>query len=320
MATIVLPYPTFVFDTTIDQNQMNANNAAILAQVNGNLDNTNISASANIAISKINLSAGGAAFNKSTTGVTTWASGLTTDTQPQIAMTTDKGLRFGPGGVTTVDVELIRSAAKTLQLNDTASGAATLDMNGSNMIALSALALKNTNSATITPASLGADRAIAFPDPGGAASLFCGNSALANHSALTFDGSIIQGIAPGTSGNKLTSNGTDWISVAPYQSTAQTISTAGALTLTHGLGYTPLNVWFALVNVTGEAGYTTGQIVYQGGVTTGTTGQGFSCIVDGTHLTIRFGSATSVFSVPHATTGVTTALTNGDWTVTFFAA
>ena len=320
MANIVLPFPTFAYGTTIDQTQVNANNAAILAQVNGNIDNTNISASAGIAISKINLSAGGAALNKSTTGVQTWGTGLTTDTQPQVTMVTDGGLQFGPGGVTTVDVRLKRSAANTLQLakQDGTTGA-TLDMHSSNIIALTSVGLINTNTATITPAAMGAARAITFLDPGAAANLACLDSTVVNHDLCVFNGSRIVRLAPGTAGSIPVSNGTSWVGVSPFVSTAQTITTAGTLTLPHGLGYVPTEVWFSLTNVTNEGGYTTGQVVFQGGVTTGTTGQGFSCIVDATNLTIRFGSATPVFSVPHATTGATTALTNADWTVTFMA-
>ena len=80
MAFITLPYPTFVSRTVIDPAQTNANNAAILAQVNGALDNTNISSSAAIALSKLALAPGAVAFNKTTTGGQTWASGLTTPT------------------------------------------------------------------------------------------------------------------------------------------------------------------------------------------------------------------------------------------------
>jgi hypothetical protein len=129
MAFITLPFPTFVANTTILPAQVNSNNAAIVTQVNGGLDNTNISSGAAIAVSKLGLSPGGPAINLTTTGGHTWGSGLTTDANPQIVMTADKGLQFGPGGSTAPDVLLIRSAASTLQLNIPGGGTGTFDMN-----------------------------------------------------------------------------------------------------------------------------------------------------------------------------------------------
>lgn len=317
MPFITLPN-TFVAQTKAQASQVNANFTAVTAVVNGQIDNSNIAAGAAISISKIDLTAGGAAFNKATTGVTTWASGLTTDTQPRIAMTADVGLRFGAGGVTVVDTEIIRSAAKTLQFNDTAAGAITLDLNLGAITALASIALKNTFSATITPAALAANRAVTMIDPGAAVNLVCADSTLVNHDLVKFDGSRFQRIAVGTASKRIVSNGTDWVSTL-FTSADQTITAAGALTLAHSLGYAPTQVWFSLVNVTGEAGYTTGQVVQQGGVTSGTANQGFSAIMDATNLTVRFGSAATTFTVPHATTGAATALTNANWTIRFYA-
>ncbi len=223
MSTITIPN-VFAANTVIDPTQMNANFTAITAVVNGALDNTNISSAAAIALSKLALAPGSAAFNKNTTGAQTWGSGLTTDTQPQIAMTSDTGLQFGPGGATVMDTALIRSAATTLKLQAVGGAAATLDHNGGAIINAASIALKNTNSATITPAAMGAARAITLPDPGASAKLYCGATSLANHQVLTFDGSLIQGVAPGANGKLLRSNGTDWLAVAPYQSADQTIT------------------------------------------------------------------------------------------------
>lgn len=317
MPFITLPN-TFVAQTKAQASQVNANFTAVTAVVNGQIDNSNIAAGAAISISKIDLTAGGAAFNKATTGVTTWASGLTTDTQPRIAMTADVGLRFGAGGVTVVDTEIIRSAAKTLQFNDTAAGAITLDLNLSAITAAASIALKNTFSATITPAALAANRAVTMIDPGAAVNLICADSTLVNHDLVKFDGSRFQRIAPGTASKRLVSNGTDWASTL-FTSADQTITAAGTLTLPHSLGYAPTQVWYSLVNGTGEAGYTAGQVVQCLGVTSGTANQGAGIIVDATNLTVRFGSAATTFSLPHATTGVTTALTNANWTIRFYA-
>lgn len=209
MSFITLPYPTFVnYTQVIDANQVNANNAAIIAVVNGGIDDSNVASGADIAISKLGLSPGGSAFNKTTAGQPTWASGLTTDTQPQIQLTADLGLRFGPGGVTVPDVLLKRSAANTLQLQKgDGTTAATFDMNAGGITAAASIALKNGNSATITPAALGADRAVLFPDPGGSAKLLCAGASPTTDGVVYFDGSLFQTTSAGTAGYILASAG-----------------------------------------------------------------------------------------------------------------
>jgi hypothetical protein len=105
--------------------------------------------------------------------------------------------------------------------------------------------------------------------------------------------------------------------------TDQTITSAGALTRAHSLGRTPKEVWWALVCQTDEAGYTAGQVIFytptQVTTVVGNTNGGHSVIVDGTNLTVRFGSSTSVYSAPHATTGVATDLTNANWKLRLYA-
>jgi hypothetical protein len=144
MSFITLPY-TFTNGTIAQAPQVDSNFTAVTAVVNGSLDNTNLSSSAAIALSKLGLNPGSTAFNQSTSGQNTWTSGLTTDTQPQVAMTTNAGLQFGPGGSTAPDVSLIRTAANTLQLRTPAGGAAIEDGNGGTL----------QNFATITLASGG---------------------------------------------------------------------------------------------------------------------------------------------------------------------
>lgn len=130
---------------------------------------------------------------------------------------------------------------------------------------------------------------------------------------------------PNTAGNLKTSDGKgNWLSAAPYFTSAdQTITAAGALTLAHGLSYTPGQVWMALVNQSTEAGYTAGQVVFVGGSQTvsvvAVQNEGYSAIVDATNLTIRYGSDASTFTVPHATTGAATAITNNKWKARFYA-
>ncbi len=320
MSTLTIPNsftngPTQIIDAV----KMNANFAAITTVVNGGLDHSNLSSSAAITMSQLSLAPGGAALNKTTSAGITWASALTTDTTAQIQLTSDAGLQWGPGGVTAPDVRLIRSAANTLQIGTATGGTGcTLDMNSGLITNATSIALKNTNAATITPASMAASRAITMLDPLAAANLVCADSTLVNHDLCTFNGARITRLAPGAGGQYVVSNGTNFISSAPYQSAGQTITAAGALTLTHGLGYTPVNVWVALVNGTGEAGYTAGQQVYVAG-SPGAANTGVSIITGATTLTVRFGSAATTFSIPHATTGANTALTNANWTLVVFA-
>lgn len=131
-------------------------------------------------------------------------------------------------------------------------------------------------------------------------------------------------VAASTKGNGLTSDGSLWVSQAPYfTSSDQTITAAGALTIAHGLGYVPGEVWSQLVCQADEAGYTAGQVVSVGGSQTvsviAVQNDGFSSIVDSTNLTIRYGSDASTFTIPHATTGAATAITNSKWKCRFFA-
>lgn len=105
-----------------------------------------------------------------------------------------------------------------------------------------------------------------------------------------------------------------------YASAQQTISQAGGLTLAHGLGAVPTLVTMELVctYAGGEAGYAQNQVVQLPAIDY-TSSQGVSTIKDATNLTIRFGNNANVFSIPHATTGTATTLTNSKWAPVFRA-
>lgn len=130
-------------------------------------------------------------------------------------------------------------------------------------------------------------------------------------------------VASGGSGSSTAATARTAYAVDTFQSSDQTITAAGALTIAHGLARTPQEVWFALVNQSAEANYTANQVVFIGGSQTvsivAVQNDGFSTIVDGTNLTIRFGSDASTFTVPDATTGAATAITNNKWKARFFA-
>lgn len=100
-----------------------------------------------------------------------------------------------------------------------------------------------------------------------------------------------------------------------FTSTAQTITSGAQVVIAHGLGVVPKLIILELVNVTGEAGYTTGQIIPIGTFDMGSTDRGCTVLYDATNLNVRYSSAATVFAAPHATTGTTTALTNSSWTL-----
>lgn len=106
-----------------------------------------------------------------------------------------------------------------------------------------------------------------------------------------------------------------WTGVRHYDSGSQTITSAGALTLAHGLGVQPTSVDLWLQNVSTEAGYTAGQQIPTSPAQMNTTPntEGASYIVDATNITVRFASAANIFSLPNATTGSPTNLTNAKW-------
>lgn len=110
-----------------------------------------------------------------------------------------------------------------------------------------------------------------------------------------------------------------WLDTITFISSQQAITSAGTLTLPHGLGVAPKFWDCHLVNITAQHGYTAGQIVNPNfGSDTGTN-RGVSIRPDATNLNIRFGSATGVFDIIHATAGTTENITNANWRVVFKA-
>jgi hypothetical protein len=97
-----------------------------------------------------------------------------------------------------------------------------------------------------------------------------------------------------------------------YESSPLAITSGGSISNTHGLGVAPTLCQGYLVNVTGEAGYTTGQIV-QVPLGDSSANRGVSAVLSSTAVVVRYGSDASAFQIPHATTGATTAITNANW-------
>jgi hypothetical protein len=136
MAIITLPY-VYTPGEILPAAYLNSDFQTIYNDYNGNIDNANIATAAQIALSKIALNPGTEAFNQqASSSAYTWASGLTTDTAPEITMTAGGFLLAGPGGSTTPDVGLHRSAAGTWQLTSPSGTPANpiLDMNNGTII------------------------------------------------------------------------------------------------------------------------------------------------------------------------------------------
>jgi len=100
--------------------------------------------------------------------------------------------------------------------------------------------------------------------------------------------------------------------ISLYTSPNQTITSGGLLTIPHGLSTTPKYQTYSLVNVTAEAGYTSGEELFPDGYNTNAT-KGFVYKADATNIYIRFTSNSSVFNVPNDSTGVDFITNNANW-------
>lgn len=103
-----------------------------------------------------------------------------------------------------------------------------------------------------------------------------------------------------------------------FQSTAQTITAAGSLTLAHSLGRQPILCFAELSCTSADGNYSSGDEVY---IALGRTdsARGVSVVPDATNLNIRFGSAANTFSILNKTTGGDLNIDNTKWTITFRA-
>lgn len=100
-----------------------------------------------------------------------------------------------------------------------------------------------------------------------------------------------------------------------YESTEQTITAGGLLTLAHGLGVAPKLITGRLVCQTAEAGYSVGDIIEASlsvNTTSGTTAAN-AVLFDATNITVRFFSGTSAFIAANKSSGAAASLTNASW-------
>lgn len=130
-------------------------------------------------------------------------------------------------------------------------------------------------------------------------------------------------------GDRLKYDGTNWVNASkPYKSAAQTITSGGGLTLTHGIldeagnAVAPnyLAIELVCTDALGDAGYPQNtKLMYLNG---GPTNESMGCTLEFNSTTIKpkFGSASSPFYVNHATTGNGTGLDVTKWQAYFHAA
>jgi hypothetical protein len=137
-----------------------------------------------------------------------------------------------------------------------------------------------------------------------------GNLAIGKTSAsekLDVDGTV------NATGYKL--SGTALPLTKAYESAEQTVTSAGTLTLAHGLGVEPLFVTAELVCKTTEAGYSVNDVVQipVGGIEqlSKTSMAAFS--KDATNVSVRYGSDANTFTILNKSTGALVALTNANW-------
>jgi hypothetical protein len=132
---------------------------------------------------------------------------------------------------------------------------------------------------------------------------------------------VVNGGALGTPSSGDVSNCTGFptaiFSVA-YDSGNQTISSAGLLTLAHGLGAAPKIIQCFAKCTTAEYNYSIGDLVAVSGAGSQYTGAGgvstgFAVIPDATNISIRFGAETEPVTAPNKTTGVLQSLTTTSW-------
>jgi hypothetical protein len=96
-----------------------------------------------------------------------------------------------------------------------------------------------------------------------------------------------------------------------FTSSDQTITSAGPLTLAHGLGVVPKLLDFQLVCQTAEQGYSIADVTgvrQLNGVNSGIT-----YTIDATNVFLRYGSDGSVFQTLNKTSGAGVSLTNANW-------
>lgn len=227
MGLIVYPV-TYVDGSPLPATNLTQNFTAITNQMNGSIENVNISATAAIALSKLDLTS--PAFNKQATGNLTWASGITGDGNPRVTMDSDGNLRFGAGGGSATDIGWQRSAANTMRPYVPGGGTPVLNLSG---VTVSNIGTISVGALTCTSLSVGSLAGVLFGTAGAVSAL----SLTANYVMLGNGTGAPQMVAPGSNGNVLTSNGTTWVSSASAASGFTVSAKSGSFSASDGPSY-----------------------------------------------------------------------------------
>lgn len=100
---------------------------------------------------------------------------------------------------------------------------------------------------------------------------------------------------------------------AEYVSPEQVITSAGTLTLTHGLGQTPKLLRVTIICKTAEGNYAVNDEVEWGIQGDSGNNRGVVLVPSPTTIFVRYSDPASVFAIPTKTAGTILGLTNGNW-------
>lgn len=107
-----------------------------------------------------------------------------------------------------------------------------------------------------------------------------------------------------------------------FESSDQTITTAGTLTIAHGLGVVPFFTFVELECTTADVGYSIGDIIDFGTNQVSAAGdlaRGCTIKKDDTNIYVRYGNNANVFEILNDGNGNRAPLTNGSWVARFKA-
>ena len=107
--------------------------------------------------------------------------------------------------------------------------------------------------------------------------------------------------------------------IESFTSTDQTITSAGSLTIAHGLSAAPNLMQYYLVCQVAEHNYSIGDLLRISSDAANANNMSMAVVTDSTNIKVRFGSGTPVFKGLDFTTGENVNLTNASWEVRFIA-
>lgn len=204
----------------------------------------------------------------------------------------------------------------------TISGATTLAVVGTGYVKAIAGALQSSStSIPITDLAAQAANTIVTNATAGSAAptaVAINTSSLVGRAAAGNIGNI-------TLGAGLSFSGSTIVSSSPFSksftSAVQTITSAGTLTLAHGLGGVPKFVTTTLINTSAEGGYSVNdRVAVYNCNDNATNNLGASIVPDATNLNIKFSAAAQTYNIVNKSTGARFDIDNTKWKVEFFAA